>query len=146
MPRSTLIPLLSMLALGCGTARPGQPEGPVRASLESIRPVASRGSPATAEASGEAGAIRVTGYVLLPTRCHTLGVDAAQESGATSVLIFARDTLRPGRGCADMMHPVAFVASVRGLEAGAHRLRVSYSPNKDRARPALMLESVVQVR
>jgi hypothetical protein len=102
------------------------------------------GSEQHARAEGGGGTVVIRGVATTPTPCHKLAGTVEQSGGRVTVRISA--TSDPEMMCIASIGQIPYTATVRGLSAGAHDLRVEHTYPGTGWDTASVLETRVTVR
>ncbi|HYR11854.1 MAG TPA: hypothetical protein VEQ60_28980 [Longimicrobium sp.] len=102
------------------------------------------GSEQHARAEGGGGTVVIRGVATTPTPCHKLAGTVEHSGGRVTVRISA--TADPETMCIASIGQIPYTATVRGLPAGAHDLRVEHTYPGTGWDTASVLETRVTVR
>lgn len=69
----------------------------------------------------------MTGIFFAPTPCYELSASSSLSGSTLGVNIIARSTLGPGSGCAEVIQPFSYTATVRGVKPGAVDVVVTHA-------------------
>jgi hypothetical protein len=125
----------------------GQPPasgGQVRVEVVQGDASSAGGSEQNARAEGGAGTVVIRGVATTPTPCHRLAGTVEHSGGRVTVRISA--TSDPEMMCIASIGQIPYTATVRGLPAGAHDLRVEHTYPGTGWDTASVLETRVTVR
>lgn len=147
MRPTLLLPLLlAPLAGGCsvngGTAEAAGGGRPLTVEVVADEPTQGRPLPAEASvASTSAGTIVVEGTTPTPNPCYEFSGEARREGGAITLFVDAAQP--PEMGCIQVIASFRYTATIRGVEAGEHEVRVVHRfPRLDRSDTVATLRGV----
>lgn len=118
----------SQSAPGDGADTPSTPAAQEGASQVTVELTQGQGSSSDGEqgasAQGAAGGVVVRGTMTTPTPCHRLS-GAVEQTGGTVVLRVSA-AADPEKMCIQSIGSIPYTATIRGLPAGTHPLRVEH--------------------
>ena len=156
--RTYLAAALAPLLLACagpsqsanGGDASGAPSAPAQGGAQQVTVELTQGQGTSSDgeqgatAEGAAGSATVRGTMTTPTPCHRLS-GTVERTGGTVVLRVAA-AADPERMCIQSIGSVPYTATIRGLPAGTHPLRVEHVYPGTGWPAATALETRVTVR